>query len=607
VNGDPLVGALSELTGLLLTDFSVEELLERLCKHLEKLLGIAGASVMQIEGDQFSLAYSTSAQTSNLEGVQTAAGAGPGTAVMGDGHPVKADLLQTGDRWPEYRDEAIRAGIHHVAALPLWGRDQLWGVLNLHVEHDPLSDHDMQVARVLADAATVCILSAHDRKASESVEARLRVQLLHDPLTGLANRLLFTDRLQHALTATGRRSRSVAVFFIDLDGFKQVNDVYGHQAGDRLLTTIAGRLRGALRPSDTLARMSGDEFVVLCEDLGQHPDAPGDASDVNNDLEAVGERLLQALRSSIDVGGAKVEVRASIGAVWANDPDDAAEAIIHDADIAMYEAKRNGGDRFVTSDRSAESAVSSMMRTEADLYHAVDHLELRVVYQPIVSFSPRGPSGAEALLRWEHPQRGLLGPADFLAAAERTGLIVPIGQWVLEQACAVLSASDVARSQISVNISSAQLRRVTFAADVLRVIERAGLSPRRVILEITENSLVTGNETTTRILQQLAEAGVDIAIDDFGTGYSSFAYLKQLSATILKIDRLFVSGLGHNSKDAAIIRGITTMAHDIGLQVIAEGVETEQQRALLIEAGCDAGQGWLLGRPQQVTDVGWKV
>ena len=344
---DPLVATLSQLARLLLTDFDIDDVLGRLCEAVTDLLPVDGAGVTQVEAGAMRVMRCTNAVVATLEGMQASLREGPCTTVIEGAGASQFDVGTEGHRWPRYAAEARRLGVQRIVVLPLWGRDQLWGVLGLYLtQPGTLSEADMADAQILADAATVYVLSAHDRRAADQAEEHLRAQLLHDPLTGLPNRVLLADRLQHALSVIERPARSLAVLFIDLDGFKKVNDRHGHSAGDVLLTEVAARLVGAVRSSDTVARLSGDEFVVICENLHDRPLADRDK------LMAVGQRILDALREPVAVEGCHVSVRASIGAVWARGTGDTAAAVLHRADTVMYEAKRSGGDRVVVSDFS---------------------------------------------------------------------------------------------------------------------------------------------------------------------------------------------------------------------------------------------------------------
>jgi diguanylate cyclase (GGDEF)-like protein len=343
---DPLVTTLSELTRLLLTDFSIEDVLSHLCRAVTRMLPVDGAGVTKIDGGEVRIMRCTDERIEELERIQAELGEGPCTSVIDGGPAAQFDMDASEARWPRYSAAARRLGVRRIAVVPLWGRDRLWGVLDLYMAEDrPLSESEMKATQVIADAATVYVLSAHDRRAAELAEEQLRSQLLHDALTGLPNRVLLADRLQHALSISQRPARSLAVLFVDLDDFKRVNDRHGHQAGDVLLKEVAGRLQAALRHSDTVARLSGDEFVIICENLHDRP-----LADLNN-LAAVGQRILDAFREPIEIGGAQpVVVRASVGAVWAGGTDDTAEDVLHRADVAMYRAKRRGGNRVVVSD-----------------------------------------------------------------------------------------------------------------------------------------------------------------------------------------------------------------------------------------------------------------
>jgi diguanylate cyclase (GGDEF)-like protein len=350
---DPLVATLAEMARLLLTDFDIDDVVVRLCDAVTDLLPLDGAGVTQLDEDEMRVLRCTNASAERLERLQaTSRHDGPCALVIEGGQPLQVDLRADADRWPDYADEARRNGICRVVVLPLQGRDRVWGVLDLYLTEDrALSEAEMETAQILADAATVYVLSAHDRRAADLAREALESQLLHDPLTGLPNRLLLADRLEHALSVNERPARSLAVLFVDLDGFKRVNDLHGHRAGDVALKVFADRLAAALRSSDTVARLGGDEFVVVCENLHDRPVAD------TKDVSAVGRRILDAIGLPVDVGEARVALRASIGAVWARVSGDRAEDVLHRADAVMYEAKRSGGDRVVISDRSGTTTV----------------------------------------------------------------------------------------------------------------------------------------------------------------------------------------------------------------------------------------------------------
>jgi diguanylate cyclase (GGDEF)-like protein/PAS domain S-box-containing protein len=431
----------------------------------------------------------------------------------------------------------------------------------------------------------------HDISDRKAFEHRLAHQATHDPLTGLPNRTLLLDRLGAAIARARRNSRRIAVLFLDLDHFKVVNDSLGHGLGDRLLVAIANRLRTALRPSDTIARFGGDEFVVLCEDL------------VNlDDATAIADRVNTAISGPFVVDDAEVFVGVSIGIAYPDDPDADPETLIRDADAAMYQAKQRGRSRWVVFDNMMRAHAVDRLDIENALRRALERRELRVYYQPMVCLNTGAIHGVEALLRWEHPERGLLLPGDFITVAEETGLIVPIGAWVLDQACRQVqrwqaSLPEVGPLTLSVNLSGRQLGHATLVDDVATVITDTGIDPASVELEITESVLMDDVEMSEETLGRLRRLGVKLVVDDFGTGYSSMSYLRRFPVDQLKVDRSFVDGLGSDPGDSAIVTAIVTLAHTLGLEAVAEGVESADQLAELRALGCDRAQGFHFARP----------
>jgi diguanylate cyclase (GGDEF)-like protein/PAS domain S-box-containing protein len=433
-----------------------------------------------------------------------------------------------------------------------------------------------------------------ERRAAERL---LEHQALHDPLTGLPNRALFLDRLQHALARARRPGTNLAVYFCDVDDFKDVNDSLGHDAGDELLIALPPRLREGLRVGDTVARFGGDEFVILCEQLASEAEAI-----------RIAERIGESFALPFELDGRPHHLSVSVGVVFARGGEATAAEVLRDADAAMYRAKGGGKGRFELFDAQMRASLVARLQTEADLRRALEDGELRLHWQPVVALCADGDRcvGAEALVRWQHPERGLLAPAAFIAVAEDSGLIAPLGAWVLEQACRQALAWGGERS-VSVNISPRQLSHSDVPALLERALAQTGLEPGLLELEITENVLM--EQSTLATLRRLKALGVRLVLDDFGTGWSSLAYLKRFPLDGLKIDREFVAGLGSSAEDTAIVSAVLSMATALELDVIAEGVETDAQLAWLRTRGCRFAQGYLLGRPARAAELaalpGW--
>ena len=427
----------------------------------------------------------------------------------------------------------------------------------------------------------------------EAAEALSKLAL-HDPLTALPNRALFMDRLGQALRRLDRRDRVLAVLFVDLDRFKTINDRLGHAAGDEVLQAVGGRLREVLRPDDTVARLGGDEFVVLCEDL-----------DDDRAALKVAERVLAALDRPVACGEQEVVSSASIGIALTRRSDATPDALLRDADMAMYRAKETGRHRIEVFDTTARLRTQARIQTAEELRQAVDSDQLRVVYQPIVHLGQAIPSGVEALVRWQHPRRGLLTPAEFIQLAEDTGLVVPLGAWVLRQACRDLTrvldqgtlGGPSSPLVVSVNLSARQLNMPGLLSMVESVLAEYELPAWRLCFEITESVLMEDVDLAIAVLSDLRALGVRLAIDDFGTGYSSLGYLRRFPVDIVKLDREFVAGLGSDSAADAIAAAVINLGHALGLSVIAEGVENEEQLTVLRALRCDRAQGYLWSAP----------
>jgi diguanylate cyclase (GGDEF)-like protein len=427
-----------------------------------------------------------------------------------------------------------------------------------------------------------------DRK---MLEDKVEYQAFHDALTGLANRALFLDRVEHALLRRQKLNSSVAVLFLDLDDFKTVNDSLGHQAGDELLIDLARQLHASIRPSDTVARLGGDEFGVLLEDIERIDDAVGTA-----------QRIIDTLKKPFFVQGSDLVIRASIG-ITVSSGDDVITSgdLLRDADTAMYAAKQHGKGSYELFEPDMQRAASERLKLRGDLQRAVDNEEFVLHYQPIVALETGEVTGAEALLRWEHPERGLVPPLEFIPFSEESGLIFPIGRWVMAEACRSAARwkaqfSDSAPSTISVNISPVRFSRPGLVEEIAAVLTETGLTSTSLVLEITESILVPDREVIRR-LEELKELGVQLAIDDFGTGYSSLGYLRDFPIDILKVDKTFIDSVALGPDESALTRAVVELGRTLGLKVVAEGVEQKEQAAALRKLGCAEAQGYLFSRP----------
>ena len=463
------------------------------------------------------------------------------------------------------------------------------------------------------------IAVVQDVSERKALEAELLHQAFHDSLTGLANRSLFRDRLDHAIAHSARDPERIGVLFIDLDDFKAINDTQGHAAGDRVLQRVASTLLNATRGCDTVARLGGDEFAVLLERVNQE-EGP----------EVAAQRIVNALARPIEALPERmVTVGASIGiALRASEERD---ELLRNADVALYEAKTRARGRWVMYDPAMHAALVDKVSLEADLRAAIERCQLShrpglektgrfprfggapaqeqisLAYQPIVDMSTGNLAGFEALLRWAHPTRGLIAPSTFVPVAEESGLVLALGRWALRTACAQASLWNAARPEqpisVTVNLSGRQLQDEALALDVDAALRESGLSPSRLILEMTESVIMHESSTARARLHELKQLGVRIAIDDFGTGYSSLSHLQQFPVDILKIDRSFLHRMHQGSQDAALVRTIIALAKLLSLRTIAEGVEDTEQQQQLQELGCDSAQGFLFGRPMTVEEI----
>jgi diguanylate cyclase (GGDEF)-like protein/PAS domain S-box-containing protein len=441
------------------------------------------------------------------------------------------------------------------------------------------------------------VVNTRDDTDRAALERQLRRQAFHDPLTGLANRALLADRAAQALARSRRAGTSIAVIALDLDSFKLINDRLGHLAGDELLCEVARRLRGAVRPEDTVARVGGDEFVVLVE-AGERPEG----------VLALAERIREAMRPPFEVGGEQRTLTASIGVAIERPPRGDFEQLLSDADVAMYAVKAGGRDAVELFEPSMHEQARERFHMQTEMRDGLERNEFWILYQPEFDSDGKRLEGFEALLRWNHPKRGLMQPERFIPLAEESGLIVPLGRWVLEESlrhAALWGAIEGAATgpRISVNVSAVQLNAPSLVNDVHNALNRSGIDPGRVVLEITESSLIDSSPRVGDVLHSLKQLGVLIAIDDFGTGYASISYLQSIPVDILKVDRSFVSGTGDIDRGRELLEAIVNIGRVLSLVTVAEGVEQPSQLATAKRAGCDLVQGHLLSRPLPEEEV----
>jgi diguanylate cyclase (GGDEF)-like protein len=594
-----LSAVLGEFARTLATDFPIQGILDHLVERIVAILPITGAGVTLISGGQAPRYISASNESAlRYEKLQTSIGEGPCLLAFTSGEAVAVPDLRDDARFPRFTPSALEAGLAAVFTFPLRRGDGLQlGALDLYRDTaGALAPHDMEAAQTLADVAAAYLLNAEARDEARATSDRFQYSSLHDALTGLPNRLLLQERLEHA-TRRARRSRSdLAILFIDLDRFKQVNDEHGHHVGDELLIAVAKRLTSLARPGDTLARVAGDEFVFLCEDM--HSAA---------DVEVLAVRVDAAFAEPFALHGSVITVSASVGVAFSGQGEAVSEHLVDEADRAMYQAKRNGGARHQVIDLREALRTTELDSLEKDLRAAFAQDQLEVAYQPIVRSTDGAVIGLEALLRWTHPRRGAVPALSVVGLAEEIGLISEVGTWVLDRSCRdhrswLLQHPD-AELYLSVNVSVRQLMSRGFCIGVMRVLERHHMNPADLVLEVTESIFVEDIDRASTVLGDLKALGIRTALDDFGTGYSSLSYLRRLPVDIVKIDQGFVAEIGYAPDGSIIVAAITDLAHALGLSVIAEGVETQRQRDEILSLGCESAQGYFFAAPMSSVEV----
>jgi diguanylate cyclase (GGDEF)-like protein len=595
---EQLSSVLSEFARTMVTDFPIQGILDHLVERIVDVMPITAAGVTLISDDADPRYVAASDDSAlRFEKLQTELGEGPCLLAYQTGEAVSVPDLRDDPRFPRFAPRALDAGLAAVFTFPLRSGEEQLGALDLYRSTPGrLDGRSMEAAQTLADVAAAYLLNAQARSDLRDSADQSRESALHDALTGLPNRTLLLDRLERVVVR-GRRSRKIAaVLFADLDRFKLVNDQYGHSVGDELLVAVVKRLSDILRPGDTLARMSGDEFVILCEDL----------DDVAQ-VDAIAVRVGAALEAPFVLSGAELKVTASVGVAFAGQGDQLSEQILQDADTAMYQAKRKGGAQHQIIDLREQHQDAERANLEQDLWRALTRAELRMEYQPIIETADTRIIGVEALLRWNHPTRGLLAPAVFLPLAERSGLITEIGRWVLEQASLDhrrwKCSDSVNDMTTSVNVSTHELMSPDFATSVASVLSDTDIAPGVMTLDITESAFVLDSERALVVLRDLKDIGVQIALDDFGTGYSSLSYLKRFPLDVVKLDHVLVADLERDEAGHAIVSAVIELAHLLGMTVVSEGVETAQQHRLLDSLGCDRCQGFYFARPMPADDL----
>ncbi len=587
-----LLAGRARVLGLIARDAPLIETLSALARLIEAEAEGARCAVLLLDddGETLTVAAAPSLVDAGLheaDGLVMGPQAGSSGTAAHRQAPVLVTDVASDPLWAQSRQAALARGLRAAWAMPIMAAEsgQVLGTVTVYFDLPRSAvPSDMRLLEAAADLAETAIERGR-------AQARLAHQAAHDDLTGLPSRLVFLDRAAHALDRTRRNRLWAAVLFCDLDRFKGINDSLGHDAGDTVLRELARRLQEVVRPGDTVARFGGDEFTILCESIVDEAHAL-----------AIAERVGRVAATPFALGDAEVLVTMSVGIALGSGDRTRPEALIENADAAMYRAKARGGNRREVFDRDMRARAKRRLALHSALHRAVERGELRVYYQPVVCLRTRLPVGAEALVRWEHPERGLVSPEEFIGLAEQTGLIVPIGTHVLRAACREArrwraAAPGGAPLCIKVNLSARQFAHPGLAGLVGGLLAESGVDPSSLYLEITESVLMEDAESSGAVLRELKTLGVSLTVDDFGAGYSSLPYLKRFPVDELKVERTLAAGLLGNPENEAIVSAIANLAHSLGLEAVAAGVESTGQLTRLRELGCDFGQGDHFGRP----------
>ena len=573
----------------------LEIILEAIVKGVEQLKPEMLCSILQLDKSGKYLGQGVAPSlpdfyNAEIEGLEIGIGVGScGTAAFSR-ERVIVENIQTHPYWADFKTLATSAGLSSCWSQPIFSSSgQILGTFAIyHHEINSPTDSDIDVIKQSARLASIAI-------ENKQIEDEINKLAFYDPLTHLPNRRLFLDRFKQSAASMAHSGKGAALLFIDLDKFKALNDSLGHAMGDQLLQQVAQRLTACVRESDTVSRLSGDEFVIILQNLG-------DEAVINaTQTELIGQKILASLSQTYQLSSHSYNIYPSIGAILFDGTNRAADELLKQADMAMYQAKKAGGKALYFFDPAMQKTIMDRVHLEAELRLAIAEKEQFQLYYQAQVDSFNRVIGAEALIRWFSPERGIVSPIEFIPIAEESGLILPLGHWILSTACQQLVAwaqqPETAHLTLAVNISARQIRMPSFVDEVLALIDCTGVNPSKLKLEITESILLENLEDIIEKMTRLQAKGLSFSIDDFGTGYSSLQYLKRLPLSQLKIDRSFVRDLAHDSNDRAIVRTIIAMAKSLNLDVIAEGVETEEQLRRLKNKGCSKFQGYLYGKP----------
>jgi diguanylate cyclase (GGDEF)-like protein len=589
---------LAEFAHTLGTDFSIRSTLDHLVECIVDALPVTGAGVMLMGPDgELHFVAATNAGVLEIETLQNELGEGPCLHAYQTGELVAVPDLSRDERFPNFSPLAWARGLAAVFTFPLRLDDSRLGALDLYRDAPgPLAADELSAAQVLADVAAAYLFNARARDDAKERTRELHYLTQHDGLTGLPNRVYFEELLEKAVEQAHETNTMVAVLFVDLDGFKTINDRFGHHIGDELLSAVASRLRKIAGPDDELARLSGDEFVMVRGRLGSTAEG-----------EATAGQVQAAFSEPFRLDGYVLNMTASVGVAFTGGGAESPNRILRDADFAMYLAKREGGGQYRVMDEGvlvSEHGHSSLR----GIQHALERDEFLLAYQPIVDLRAGTLHGVEALLRWQDPLRGWVMPEAVVPIAERTGLIEPLGAWVLAQACRDLQHwrrkfGRLAVPHVAVNVSAHQVMGSAFAETVSSVLADREIEPAALHLEVTETVFLIDAPRARTVLGELKELGVGLALDDFGTGYSSLGYLKRFPFDVVKIDRGFIADMSADFATRAIVSAVIELAHALDLSVVAEGVETESQLQQVAELGADQAQGHYFSVPLLATEL----